>query len=138
MAKINANGARQIGPTLYTERWMRDGTPIHISRCPYTGRDAAVCEDQRFHSSCRAAGQDHATRYYQAWRLRSDGAVLERIVWTESENHSTSYRSGGHPGRLGHNSAPSIRGRFPHGPNVNIDALRGFLSRHNYEIVKEA
>lgn len=120
MAKINARGARQIGPTLYTERLMLNGKVIEPGSP----------------ESTNAA----ATLYRQAWRLRSDGAVLERIVWTESAEREQyrHYGNANHPGRLTHSSAFSIRGTFPHGPSVTIETLRTYLARRKYTIVKEA
>lgn len=53
MAKINARGARQVGPTIFTTRLNK-----------YSGPD----DDS-----------DWAVRY-ESWRLRSDGAVQRRII----------------------------------------------------------
>lgn len=50
MAKINAHGHRQVGPTLFTERVRPAGA------------------------------YDVETTYYEAWRLRSDGTVQSRII----------------------------------------------------------
>ena len=52
MAKINARGARQIGPTLFTERT----------------RPASAYDVERV--------------YYEAYRLRSDGVIQSRIIST--------------------------------------------------------
>lgn len=69
MAKINAHGARQIGPTLFTE---------------YT-RPASAHDVERI--------------YYEAFRLRSDGVVQSRLISTrpvaeDSISHSTKHSSG--------------------------------------------
>lgn len=67
MAKINARGARRIGPTLFTER-TRAGDEYDGGRV-----------------------------YRQAWRLRSDGVVQTRIVRTfpapGEEGHVTEHSS---------------------------------------------
>ena len=98
MAKINAHGARQIGPTLYTEKRLKFDF------------------------------DDSESVYYEAWRLRSDGAVLTRIIRTTSlEGHTTEHRG----------SAFRIFGRFNHGPAANIETLRAFLDRKGYTVVKE-
>ena len=69
MAKINARGAHQVGPTFYTER-TRPGDAHDVERI-----------------------------YYEAWRLRSDGQVQHRIISTrpaaaDSIGHSTKHSSG--------------------------------------------
>lgn len=68
MAKINARGARRIGPTLFTEKTRP------------------------------ADQYDGARVYREAWRLRSDGVVQTRIVRTwpapGAEGHLTEHSSG--------------------------------------------
>jgi hypothetical protein len=95
MAKINARGARQIGPTLYTEKTLKfDFEPTE-------------------------------SVYYEAWRLRSDGSVLTRIIRTTSlEGHVTK-----------HSSGFRIMGTFKARP-LEIDLLRNYLERKGYRIVK--
>lgn len=101
MAKINARGARQIGPTLFTERDRPADPPYDVER-----------------------------RYYEAWRLRSDGQVQTRIIKTTPvgnkghvTKHSSAFRNVGRLGSIG--ATPSI------------DRLRAYLERKGFAIVKE-
>ena len=97
MAKINARGARQIGPTLFTEReWKAMG--------PWD-QDGVV---------------------YEAWRVRSDGAIQSRIIKTTGVDGSVVQSNSGY-----RNIARA---------NVNLDMttiLRKFLARRGFRIVKE-
>jgi hypothetical protein len=70
MAKINAHGLRQVGPTLFTERdWKSQGT---------WDQDAVI---------------------YEAWRIRSDGTIQSRMIrstnadGTVVEHRGSSYRN---------------------------------------------
>lgn len=104
MAKINAHGAHQVGPTLFAER-------------------ARTFDLGSSHTETRT--------YYEAWRLRSDGAVLRRAVSSRPVEGSD-----GLPATLHRGSAYTIVGSV-HGPNINIDWLRGYLKSRGYTIVKE-
>jgi hypothetical protein len=102
MAKINARGARQIGPTLFTER-------------------------------VRPAGHGDVERvYYEAWRLRSDGAVMTRIIRTwpvaeESIGEKTEHRG----------STFRIVGKVVKDRPVEHEVLRRYLAAKGYTVVKE-
>jgi len=103
MAKINARGAHQVGPTLYTE----------YDRPPSYG--------------------DPARTYYEAWRLRSDGAIMTRIIRTwptlrDSTEHRTEHR--GSSFRI----VAKIRKDCP----IDIDVLRRHLENKGYRIVKDS
>lgn len=103
MAKINARGARQIGPTLYTE----------FDR--------------------RASDGDVARTYYEAWRLRSDGAIMTRIIRTwPTEDGGDARNSTEHRG-----SSFRIAGRVRPGRPVELEVLRMYLGAKGYRIVKE-
>lgn len=94
MAKINAHGNRQVGPTLYTERTVE-----------FDGEDEV---------------------YYEAWRLRTDGALLTRIISvTRADGRVTKHRS----------STFRILGSFQ---SISSDTLRAFLVGKGATIVKEA
>lgn len=77
MAKINARGAHQVGPTLFTER----------TRPP-------------------AFDGDVETVYYEAYRLRSDRMVQTRIIRTRPADPASGGRPTEHRGsafrNLGH------------------------------------
>lgn len=102
MAKINARGARQIGPTFYTEK-DRPGNAHDVERT-----------------------------YYEAWRLRSDGKVMTRIIRTfptaaDSIGHTTEHR--------GSTFRIVATMRTDNGP-IDSERLRAWLERKGYRIVK--
>lgn len=109
MAKINARGTHQVGPTLYTER----------------DRPASAYDVER--------------RYYEAWRLRSDGAVLTRIIWTAPTALKEGLESIGRETK--HTSGFRIMGRLSAETMKNGTGekdLRGYLGRKGFRIVKES
>ena len=83
MAKINARGARQVGPTLFTEkvRTFDKGTPNEETRV-----------------------------YYEAWRLRSDGVVQKRIIATRPGSEVGGYPATEHRGSAFRNVARAKHG----------------------------
>lgn len=102
MAKINARGARQIGPTFYTEKDRPADPPYDVERT-----------------------------YYESWRVRSDGAILTRIIRTyptatDSIGHTTEHRG----------SAFRIVGHMPKGAAPDSEVLRKVLEGRGYRIVK--
>lgn len=108
MAKINARGARQIGRTLYTEK----------------DRPADAYDG------------DVERTYYEAFRLRSDGSVLTRIIrtWpTKGEGHTTEHSSGFRLLSLRVNV--HLIETLPADEALTI--LRKHLIRKGYRIVKE-
>lgn len=66
MAKINAHGARQVGPTLFTER-------DHKAKGSWD-QDAVV---------------------YEAWRIRSDGMIQTRMIRSTNADGSVVEHRGG-------------------------------------------
>ena len=105
MAKVTANGKRQKGLTYYTERLR-----------------PAVTHD------------DDARIYYEAWRLRSDGYILTKIIatWPASgkrgDKGTTEHRGG----------AFRLWKRFKSGEAATPVDLERVLERVKADVVKRA
>lgn len=78
--------------------------------------------------------------YCERWALRSDGAVLARILWTDNHGEPHYYartRAGGKTSRLTHTSGFSVRGTVKDRANHTTSWLRGYLERKGHTITKE-
>lgn len=108
MAKINkrVKGGRthQIGPTLFTTKVFK-----------YVDN-----------------GHDEEIRY-EAWRLRSDGALQTRLI------RVTEVLEDGTLGKATKPRGTAFRnvGTIQHGPNIDIEWVRSYLRSRHYHIVKE-
>lgn len=82
-----------------------------------------------------------STTYCERWVLRSDGALLTRICWTDDHGEPrwyTRHRSGPRmTSRLDHTSGLHVRGTVRNPANVTSDWLRGWLARKGYTITRE-
>jgi hypothetical protein len=67
MAKINARGHRQVGPTLFTERDWKAQHPLD--------QDCVI---------------------YEGWRVRSDGAIQSRIIHSTNADGSVTKSNSGY------------------------------------------
>jgi hypothetical protein len=96
MAKINARGTRQKGLTYYTER-LRPAT----------------------------ATGDVDTIYYEAWRLRSDGWILSKIIatWPAGGSRGGTFR---------------LTRQFKSGELATPVDLERFLERIKADVVKRS
>ena len=105
MAKVTANGKRQKGLTYYTER---------LRKAAYDG--------------------DVDTTYYEAWRLRSDGYILTKIIAT--------WPAGGSRGDKGttehRGSAFRLWKRFKSGEQATPADLEKVLERVKADVVKRS
>jgi hypothetical protein len=105
MAKVNARGLRQKGLTYYTER---------VRPASFEGDEDRV--------------------YYEAWRLRSDGAVLSRIIATWPAEADRKHKDATeHRG-----SDFAITGRFKTRELATPVDLETFLERRKAKVVKRA
>ena len=68
------------------------------------------------------------TIFREKWALRSDGAILRRIVWTDDGEHTYSTRTG-RTTRLQHNNAYGIVGRLRDGVPMTADTLHRIAGR---------
>lgn len=105
MAKINARGTRQRGLTYYTERLRKASFDGDVDRI-----------------------------YYEAWRLRSDGAILSRIIatWPAGESRGQTRETTEHSGGF------SIWRRFASGSRATPADLEHLLERIKADVVKHA
>jgi hypothetical protein len=105
MAKINARGTRQKGLTYYTER-LRPAT----------------------------ATGDVDTIYYEAWRLRSDGWILSKIIATWPAGGSR-----GDKGTTEHRGGTfRLTRQFKSGELATPVDLERFLERIKADVVKRS